>query len=605
MITILKNARVMHNIKTYLFGLVVLVFHANMQAQKKYNLNFDDFDSEKKVMPKGWFEWGSYRNLDGDHVTGEKLEGDNYVGKVVSDQKDKFACITYRIPANYTGDTISLTGRIKYENVKGFVGLLMRIDGLNAKKSLAFESMQKLKIEGTNDWKAYTIKLPLSRDANAIYVAGILGGTGTAWFDDFKITIDGKDIQTLKETPKVYLKDYNDEELKTSIQKASKPIDLSTDANLIASLNPLLEKLATKRIVSIGESTHGTSEFYRLREIITKRLIAEKGFNLVVLESAYDDIELLNNELSKSPIDSLISKRLFSIYQTKEMKSFLQWYKGNRTNYNVKFKGCDDSFWAFYDLLYSNSKPENDKKLKKLIKKLKSNVLKEASVSSKRQYKLGADIYDNIVAIEKHLNQTNVLTEPLKEILFNGKNTYINYVNIKNKKPFQSRDEIMADRVSYLAKNKSNKIIVWAHNAHISKEVIADNEIGIMGRDLKREFGNDYHAIGLTTLNGSYSYIENKFINGDHFYNDKLKQVKMQSIEIPLWENVLALNGNAFYLDFYALNQELKTDKIIGATRLIGYAKEEERDIYHLQFPKLFDSLIFIEDTHATTPLLD
>lgn len=595
----------MKNIKTTLVCLSVLVLHSITYAQNKYNLNFDNFDSENAVMPEGWFKWGSYKNLHGENLHGEKLDDKNYVGKVVSDEKGKFGCITYKVPANYAGDTIRLSGRIKYESVKGFVGLLMRIDGSSKTKSLAFESMQGLKIKGTNDWKEYSIQIPYPNGAENIYVGGILGGKGTAWFDDFKITIDGVDIETIKETPKIYLKNYNTDKLNTAISKSSVPINISTDDSLIGSLNPLIEKLSNKRIVSIGESTHGTSEFYRLREIITKKLIEENGFNLVVLESPYDDIELLNKELSESSLDSLMRKHLLSIYQTQEMKSFLQWYKDNRLRYGLKFKGCDDSFWTFYQLLIYNIGPLIDKKLDKLLSELKSNISKSTNENLKNEQKISTSIYDNISEIEKHLKLTDNLTKPVMEILFNGKNTYINYLNVKNKKRVQSRDEIMADRISYLAKDRSKKIIVWAHNAHISNEIIVDNEIGIMGRDLKHEFGNDYHSIGLATLQGSYSFIEEKFINGDHSYNDRLKKVDLLSIETPLWENSLALNGNAYYLNFSKLKKELETDEIIGSTRFIGYRKETNEDIYRLPLAKYFDSLIFIKNTNATTPLLD
>lgn len=51
------------------------------------------------------------------------------------------------------------------------------------------------------------------------------------------------------------------------------------------------------------------------------------------------------------------------------------------------------------------------------------------------------------------------------------------------------------------------------------------------------------------------------------------------------------------------LCKELKTDGIKGPTKLIGYNKETKEDIYQLPFIKLFDSLIFIESTNATTPL--
>src|SRR5690606_32806639 len=115
--------------------------------------------------------------------------------------------------------------------------------------------------------KEYSIKLPYPSNATNIYVGGILGKKGTAWFDDFKITIDGNDIQTLKETPKITLKNYNPTELKSAVSKSSRQLDLSKQEALHKSLDPLIEKIGDKKIIAIGESTHGTSEFYRLREI--------------------------------------------------------------------------------------------------------------------------------------------------------------------------------------------------------------------------------------------------------------------------------------------------------------------------------------------------
>lgn len=283
------------------------VTSAQSQSQQKYNLNFDNFESENQILPNGWFKWGDFKT-----VRGELLDNTKHVGKVVSDDKGKFGCITYRIPANYVGDTITLTGHIKHENVKnGYVGLLMRIDGFN--RSLVFENMSRNKIKGTKDWTEYSIKLPYPAGAESIYVGGILSGKGTAWFDDFKITIGGKDIQTLNETSKSYLKDFDAEKLKSSIGKSSKQIEMSSNDSIISGLDSLLNTLENKKIVAIGESTHGTAEFYQLREIITKKLIQEKGFNTIVLESPYDDIELLNKKLLTNPLDSLIKKHLFSI----------------------------------------------------------------------------------------------------------------------------------------------------------------------------------------------------------------------------------------------------------------------------------------------------
>ena len=42
--------------------------------------------------------------------------------------------------------------------------------------------------------------------------------------------------------------------------------------------DPLLALVGTARFVLIGEASHGTHEFYRIRAEITKRLIREQGF---------------------------------------------------------------------------------------------------------------------------------------------------------------------------------------------------------------------------------------------------------------------------------------------------------------------------------------
>jgi erythromycin esterase len=45
-------------------------------------------------------------------------------------------------------------------------------------------------------------------------------------------------------------------------------------------LDILLDRIGDSQFVLLGEASHGTSEFYRWRTEITKRLINEKGFSL-------------------------------------------------------------------------------------------------------------------------------------------------------------------------------------------------------------------------------------------------------------------------------------------------------------------------------------
>ena len=49
-----------------------------------------------------------------------------------------------------------------------------------------------------------------------------------------------------------------------------------------------------RRVVLLGESTHGTEEYYRIRAAVTKRLVTERGFRAVVFEADWPMMEAVN-----------------------------------------------------------------------------------------------------------------------------------------------------------------------------------------------------------------------------------------------------------------------------------------------------------------------
>src|SRR5204862_4275690 len=62
-----------------------------------------------------------------------------------------------------------------------------------------------------------------------------------------------------------------------------------------APLDRLLERIGDARVVLLGEASHGTSEFYRMRDRITRALITEKGFNFVAVEADWPDAARLDH----------------------------------------------------------------------------------------------------------------------------------------------------------------------------------------------------------------------------------------------------------------------------------------------------------------------
>src|SRR5512133_2082724 len=51
----------------------------------------------------------------------------------------------------------------------------------------------------------------------------------------------------------------------------------------------LFDRFGDARVVLLGEASHGTSEFYRARAAISRRLIERHGFNIVAVEADWPD----------------------------------------------------------------------------------------------------------------------------------------------------------------------------------------------------------------------------------------------------------------------------------------------------------------------------
>src|SRR5882672_5927635 len=73
------------------------------------------------------------------------------------------------------------------------------------------------------------------------------------------------------------------------VQEAAQPIE-----GMARDYDSLLNLIGEARFCLLGESTHGTHEFYRERAEITKRLIKGKGFTAVAVEADWPDAFRVN-----------------------------------------------------------------------------------------------------------------------------------------------------------------------------------------------------------------------------------------------------------------------------------------------------------------------
>src|SRR5690606_27797331 len=99
-----------------------------------------------------------------------------------------------------------------------------------------------------------------------------------------------------------------------------------------AELGPLLERVGDARVVLLGEASHGTSEFYRMRARITRALVEDSGFDAVALEADWPDAAALDARVRPGarPEPDSTGERPFSRFPTwmwrnEEMRAFVDW----------------------------------------------------------------------------------------------------------------------------------------------------------------------------------------------------------------------------------------------------------------------------------------
>ncbi|HCY74401.1 MAG: hypothetical protein IH620_04515 [Ignavibacterium sp.] len=148
-------------------------------------------------IPKGWFSAGSNPS---EYEMG--IDNTNFVDghfcayiKSKAPKENEFGTLMQTISAeNYLGKRLQISGYIKSENVNGWSGMWMRIDGEN-NQQLGFDNMRDRTIKGTTDWKKYEIVLDIPINSKTINYGVLLGSNGKVWFDNFRLDEVDKNVQ--------------------------------------------------------------------------------------------------------------------------------------------------------------------------------------------------------------------------------------------------------------------------------------------------------------------------------------------------------------------------------------------------------------------------
>ncbi|HKR09300.1 MAG TPA: erythromycin esterase family protein, partial [Gemmatimonadaceae bacterium] len=131
------------------------------------------------------------------------------------------------------------------------------------------------------------------------------------------------------------------------IRETAIPIRTVDAGNGFADLAPLKPLLSNVRVVGLGESTHGTSEFQRVKHRLLEFLVKEMGYTAFSMEASYSDAQPMNNYVlhGKGNRADVLSKLGYVAWDMEEFAAMVDWMRAyNRTvpeARKVRFYGVD------------------------------------------------------------------------------------------------------------------------------------------------------------------------------------------------------------------------------------------------------------------------
>ncbi len=257
----------------------------------------------------------------------------------------------------------------------------------------------------------------------------------------------------------------------------------------------IVENLAIpndKKIIALGEASHGNKEFQRLKLDVFKILVERYGVRSFLIEGDYGGCEEVNKFIhgSEETAEQAAVKIGFNIYKTDEIAELLEYMR----EYNSKAKEGDDIRFYGFDM---------------------QRVFYTAEIVKQECKKMNIDIYDfeKLILNDKFNNSFD--SDYQKEILNNLKND-LEKINAENKiihsvdmlmqyseimstdvtNAAELRDKFMAENVQWIFEIEKadgrERIFLTAHNSHIAKW----GSYNSMGKILSENSKNGYYAIG-------------------------------------------------------------------------------------------------------------
>lgn len=393
-----------------------------------------------------------------------------------------------------------------------------------------------------------------------------------------------------------------------------------------SSLDQLIDAAGNKKLVMLGEASHGTHEYYVWRDKISRQLIEKQNFNFIAVEGDFASLYQLNRYVKNMEGAESSAKKVLQkldrwptwMWANEEVVVLAEWLRNHNDNLpqskKIGFYGMDvydewNSKKMVLELLESTDKASFD-----FVKEEYDcfHPYKGDSWQYARAVKAGkkdcATATKNVVDyIRNNREKLSALTDDVyfyllqNAIVFhNAEEFYRESVASKESASWNSRvfhmHETVGDLLSLYGEN--SKGIVWAHNTHIgdasytNMRNFGEKNIGQLSRE---SLGTEnVFLIGFTTYQGK--------VMAARSWGSPMQEMKIpKAISKSLESKLNKIGPESLYVIFDEEDRKEENLKVMG-NRAVGVVYNPEGD--RRQFvptlaPLRYDAIMFFKNTTA------
>ena len=390
------------------------------------------------------------------------------------------------------------------------------------------------------------------------------------------------------------------------------------------------DRFADARIVLLGEASHGTSEFYRARAAISRRLIERHGFEIVAVEADWPDAANIDRFVRHRPRrngeEAAFQRFPTWMWRNAEVDAFVRWLRGHNERRGPA------AMAGFYGLDLYNMAGS----MRAVIDYLDEVDLEAAAVARERYgclmpWSADPQAYGRMALSEGYGRCEAQAVRMMRELLqksidcaggdcdewldaaanarlVRNAERYYRAMYYGSAESWNLRDTHMFETLCQIldAKGPDSKAVVWAHNSHIGNA--AHTEMGQLREELnigqlaKERFGGEARLIGFGTHRGTVAAASDW---------DGAMEVKRVNPSLEQsYERLCHDSGiDRFLLDMREGGNEEAVEALLEPRleRYIGviYRPETERSSHYAQavLPNQFDAWLWFDETEAVTPL--